>query len=203
MMREIRISTLQPPPAGARRGGGEPKAAKGPAENAAGQGQQAEPQGEMTAEAVAALVQSALRDFAQQQQAQQTEAEKLAGMNGTQRLEYERDSYKNQLEQLQKQMNLSQMQAAARSMLAEKHIHAADGLICAIVTEDAETTKKNVEDFAKMFTDAVEAAVKERLKSDTPRTGVPAGKMTKEQNFAISDAEQRIDAIRKNIDLFQ
>lgn len=181
----------------------ESEAAKGSAENAAGQGQQAEPQGEMTAEAVAALVQSALRDFAQQQQAQQTEAEKLAGMNGTQRLEYERDSYKNQLEQLQKQMNLSQMQAAARSMLAEKHIHAADGLICAIVTEDAETTKKNVEDFAKMFTDAVEAAVKERLKSDTPRTGVPAGKMTKEQIFAISDAEQRIDAIRKNIDLFQ
>lgn len=183
--------------------GGESEVAKGSAENAAGQGQQAEPQGEMTAEAVAALVQSALRDFAQQQQAQQTEAEKLAGMNGTQRLEYERDSYKNQLEQLQKQMNLSQMQAAARSMLAEKHIHAADGLICAIVTEDAETTKKNVEDFAKMFTDAVEAAVKERLKSDTPRTGVPAGKMTKEQIFAISDAEQRIDAIRKNIDLFQ
>ena len=181
----------------------ESEAAKGSAENAAGQGRQAEPQGEMTAEAVAALVQSALRDFAQQQQAQQTEAEKLAGMNGTQRLEYERDSYKNQLEQLQKQMNLSQMQAAARSMLAEKHIHAADGLICAIVTEDAETTKKNVEDFAKMFTDAVEAAVKERLKSDTPRTGVPAGKMTKEQIFAISDAEQRIDAIRKNIDLFQ
>ena len=183
--------------------GSESEAAKGSAENAAGQGQQAEPQGEMTAEAVAALVQSALRDFAQQQQAQQTEAEKLAGMNGTQRLEYERDSYKNQLEQLQKQMNLSQMQAAARSMLAEKHIHAADGLICAIVTEDAETTKKNVEDFAKMFTDAVDAAVKERLKSDTPRTGVPAGKMTKEQIFAISDAEQRIDAIRKNIDLFQ
>lgn len=183
--------------------GSESEAANGSAENAAGQGQQAEPQGEMTAEAVAALVQSALRDFAQQQQAQQTEAEKLAGMNGTQRLEYERDSYKNQLEQLQKQMNLSQMQAAARSMLAEKHIHAADGLICAIVTEDAETTKKNVEDFAKMFTDAVEAAVKERLKSDTPRTGVPAGKMTKEQIFAISDAEQRIDAIRKNIDLFQ
>lgn len=183
--------------------GSESEASKGSAENAAGQGQQAEPQAEMTAEAVAALVQSALRDFAQQQQAQQTEAEKLAGMNGTQRLEYERDSYKNQLEQLQKQMNLSQMQAAARSMLAEKHIHAADGLICAIVTEDAETTKKNVEDFAKMFTDAVEAAVKERLKSDTPRTGVPAGKMTKEQIFAISDAEQRIDAIRKNIDLFQ
>ena len=185
--------------------GSESEAAKGSAENA--DLTITRPQFEMmTGDLLARTiqpVQNALRDFAQQQQAQQTEAEKLAGMNGTQRLEYERDSYKNQLEQLQKQMNLSQMQAAARSMLAEKHIHAADGLICAIVTEDAETTKKNVEDFAKMFTDAVEAAVKERLKSDTPRTGVPAGKMTKEQIFAISDAEQRIDAIRKNIDLFQ
>lgn len=37
--------------------GSESEAAKGSAENAAGQGQQAEPQGEMTAEAVAALVQ--------------------------------------------------------------------------------------------------------------------------------------------------
>lgn len=42
--------------------GSESEAAKGSAENAAGQGQQAEPQGEMTAEAVAALVQNALRD---------------------------------------------------------------------------------------------------------------------------------------------
>lgn len=63
-------------------------------------------------------------------------------MNGTQRLEYERDSYKDQLAQLQKQMNLAQMQDTARGMLAEKNIHAADGLLAAIVTEDAETTKR-------------------------------------------------------------
>lgn len=75
-----------------------------------------------------------LQDFTAKQQAQQSEAEKLAGMNGTQRLEYERDSYKDQLAQLQKQMNLAQMQDTARGMLAEKNIHAADGLLAAIVT---------------------------------------------------------------------
>ena len=80
----------------------------------------------MTPETVTALV--------AKQQAQQSEAEKLAGMNGTQRLEYERDSYKDQLAQLQKQMNLAQMQDTARGMLAEKNIHAADGLLAAIVT---------------------------------------------------------------------
>ncbi len=88
----------------------------------------------MTPETVTALVQKMLQDFTAKQQAQQSEAEKLAGMNGTQRLEYERDSYKDQLAQLQKQMNLAQMQDTARGMLAEKNIHAADGLLAAIVT---------------------------------------------------------------------
>lgn len=157
----------------------------------------------MTPETVTALVQKMLQDFTKKQQAQQSEAEKLAGMNGTQRLEYERDSYKDQLAQLQKQMNLAQMQDTARGMLAEKNIHAADGLLAAIVTEDAETTKKNVEQFAQLFSDAVEAAVKERLRSSTPKTGTPAGKMTKEQIFAIADADERIEAIRSNMDLFQ
>ena len=157
----------------------------------------------MTPETVTALVQKMLQDFTEKQQAQQSEAEKLAGMNGTQRLEYERDNYKDQLAQLQKQMNLAQMQDTARGMLAEKNIHAADGLLAAIVTEDAETTKKNVEQFAQLFSDAVEAAVKERLRSSTPKTGTPAGKMTKEQIFAITDADERIEAIRSNMDLFQ
>jgi hypothetical protein len=157
----------------------------------------------MTPETVTALVQKMLQDFTAKQQAQQSEAEKLAGMNGTQRLEYERDSYKDQLAQLQKQMNLAQMQDTARGMLAEKNIHAADGLLAAIVTEDAETTKKNVEQFAQLFSDAVEAAVKERLRSSTPKAGTPAGKMTKEQIFAIADADERIEAIRSNMDLFQ
>ena len=169
----------------------------------AGKGTGAETPAAMTAETVTALVQQMLRDFTAKQQADQSEAAKLAGMNGTQRLEYERDNYKNHLAQLQKQVNLSQMQDTARAMLAEKNIHAADGLISAIVTEDAETTKQNVEQFAKLFTDAVEAAVKERLKSGTPKAGAPAGKMTKEQIFAIPDAEQRIDAIRNNMELFQ
>ena len=157
----------------------------------------------MTPETVTALVQKMLQDFTAKQQAQQSEAEKLAGMNGTQRLEYERDSYKDQLAQLQKQMNLAQMQDTARGMLAEKNLHAADGLLAAIVTEDAETTKKNVEQFAQLFSDAVEAAVKERLRSSTPKAGTPAGKMTKEQIFAIADADERIEAIRSNMDLFQ
>lgn len=157
----------------------------------------------LTVDAVSAMVQKMFADYTSKQEAQQTEAEKLAGMNGTQRLEYERDNYKSQLEALQKQVTMGQMQSTARAMLAEKDIHAPDNLIAAIVTADAETTKQNVEDFAKLFSGAVDAAVRQRLKSETPRTGKAAGKMTKEQIFAIADDDKRIDAIRNNMDLFQ
>lgn len=157
----------------------------------------------LTMEDVSAMMQKMLADYTSKQQKQQTEAERLKGMNGTQRLEYERDNYKSQLEALQKQVTMGQMQSAARAMLAEKDIHAPDNLIAAIVTADAETTKQNVEDFAKLFSGAVDAAVRQRLKSETPRTGKAAGKMTKEQIFAIADDDKRIDAIRNNMDLFQ
>ncbi len=72
-----------------------------------------------------------------------------------------------------------------------------------LVTDNAETTKQNVEEFSKLFSDAVEAAVKERLKGETPRRGTPASKMTKEQILAIKDDPKRIQAIRENIELFQ
>ena len=100
----------------------------------------------MTPETVTALVQKMLQDFTAKQQAQQSEAEKLAGMNGTQRLEYERDSYKDQLAQLQKQMNLAQMQDTARGMLAEKNIHAAEGLLAAIVNIVNKTDRRREKD---------------------------------------------------------
>lgn len=156
----------------------------------------------ITPESVSQMIKSAFAEFAKQQKEAQTEAEKLSGMNAQQKAEYERDNYRTQLEDLQKQVAVSKMQGAARTMLAEKNIHVPDSLIAAIVTEDAETTKQNVEGFAQAFTAAVEACVKSRLKSETPRTGSAASKLTKEQIFAIKDNDARIKAINENIDLF-
>lgn len=157
---------------------------------------------EVTAETVAAMIQESLKSFAQQQAAEQSEAEKLAGMNDAQRLEYERDSYKSQLEALQRQAAMAQMQNTARAMLAEKQIHVPDTLLQNLVTTDAQTTKQNVESFAQLFSEAVEASVKARLKAPTPKTGTASGKMTKEQIFSISDEGKRLQAIRENMSLF-
>jgi len=151
----------------------------------------------LTAEAVSQMIAEAFQGFEQRQ----SEAKKLAEMTDQQRAETERDSYKQQLHALQKQVEAAQMQKTAREMLSEKGIHLPDSLV-AVVAEDAKTTKTQVEAFATLFTEAVENAVKERLKGEPPKTGT-SGRMTKEQIFAIPDEGKRLQAIRDNMNLFE
>lgn len=165
----------------------------------------AEPQNEptqpaeaLTAEAVSQMIAEAFQGFEQRQ----SEAKKLAEMTDQQRAETERDSYKQQLQALQKQVEAAQMQKTAREMLSEKGIHLPDSLVAAVVAEDTKTTKTQVEAFATLFTEAVENAVKERLKGEPPKTGT-SGRMTKEQIFAIPDEGKRLQAIRDNMNLFE
>lgn len=148
----------------------------------------------LTAEAVSQMIAEAFQGFEQRQ--------KLAEMTDQQRAETERDSYKQQLQALQKQVEAAQMQKTAREMLSEKGIHLPDSLVAAVVAEDAKTTKTQVEAFATLFTEAVENAVKERLKGEPPKTGA-SGRMTKEQIFAIPDEGKRLQAIRDNMNLFE
>ena len=163
----------------------------------------AEPQNEpahpsaLTAEEVSRMIADAVSGLEQRQ----SEAKKLAEMTDQQRAETERDRYKQQLEDLQKQVDAAQMQQTARGILAEKGIHLPDSLLAQIVTTDAKTTKEQVEAFSKLFTQAVEETVKERLKGEPPKRGTSSG-MTKEQIFAIKDDAARIKAINENMNLF-
>ena len=147
------------------------------------------------------------RKFAEWQKKQQKavdEAQKLATMNATQKAEYERDQLKKELEELKRISALSEMSKTARKMLSDNGITISDDLLSVMVTEDAETTKAAVDGFSQMFTQAVEAAVKERLKGDPPRkgsgSGVPA--MTKEQIMAIRDPELRQKKMLEHKELF-
>lgn len=162
------------------------------------QNEPTQPAETLTAEAVSQMIAEAFQGFEQRQ----SEAKKLAEMTDQQRAETERDSYKQQLQALQKQVEAAQMQKTAREMLSEKGIHLPDSLVAAVVAEDAKTTKTQVEAFATLFTEAVENAVKERLKGEPPKTGA-SGRMTKEQIFAIPDEGKRLQAIRDNMNLFE
>ena len=76
-------------------------------------------------------------------------------------------------------------------------------MLSLMVTDDAEATKKAIGDFAKAFSEAVENAVKERLKGNTPRKSSGSTKpMTKEEIMAIRDPELRQKKMLENKHLF-
>ena len=146
------------------------------------------------------------KKFAEWQKKQQKavdEAQKLATMDANQKVEYERDQPKKELEELKRVSALAEMSKTARKMLSDNGITISDDLLSVMVTEDADSTKAAIDSFSTMFTEAVEDAVKERLKGEPPRKGAgsPAA-MTKEQILAIKDPELRQKKMLENRSLF-
>lgn len=106
------------------------------------------------------------------------EAKKLAEMNAQQKAEYERDKANDEKAELQKELDeykrqatLAEMTKTARKMLTDEGISAPDEILARLVTTDAEETKAAVDSFSKVFKEAVENAVKDRLRGEIPKKG--------------------------------
>ena len=131
------------------------------------------------------------------------EAQKLATMNAQQKAEYERDKLQKELDEYKRKDSLAAMSNTARKMLTDDGISVSDELLTMLVTTDAEKTKAAVDGFKTAFKDAVEAAVKERLKGEPPKKGTGgATSMTKEAIMAIKDPELRQQKMLENKHLF-
>ena len=153
-------------------------------------------------EEVNAILSKKFAKWTAQKEKELSEAQKLAEMDAQQKAEYERDQLKNKLAELEKQSALNQMGKTARSILSEKGINVPDELISVLVTEEAESTKKNVDAFAEVFAVAVESAVNEKLKSGTPKRMAGSKAMTRDEILNIPDAKARRKAIQENLELF-
>lgn len=106
------------------------------------------------------------------------EAKKLAEMNAQQKAEYERDKANEEKAELQKELDeykrqatLAEMTKTARKMLADEGISAPDEILARLVTTDAEETKTAVDSYSKAYKEAVENAVKDRLRGEIPKKG--------------------------------
>ena len=131
------------------------------------------------------------------------EANKLAEMNAQQKAEYERDQLRKELDDYKRKDSIAEMTKTARKMLSENGVTISDDLLAHLVTTDAKETKEAVDGFSKAFKDAVESAVKERLKGEPPKKGSGgAPSMTKEQIMAIKDHELRQKKMLENKELF-
>lgn len=145
------------------------------------------------------------RQQRQSQQAQQKaidEATKLATMTAQEKAEYERDQLQQELDSLKKAQVIAEMGKTARQMLSDDGINVPDTLVEMIVSSDAETTKKNVKQFSKLFKGAVQSAVKDALKGKTPEKG-SGSSITKEDIMKITDRVERQRMIAEHMDLFK
>lgn len=132
-----------------------------------------------------------------------SEAEKLAQMTSEEKAEYRAKKAEQELADLKKQMALGDMAKTARKMLSEENISVPDEIIMNLVSDDAEKTKSSVELFAKVFKDAVQAAVKETLKGNPPKANNGSTTtVTREQILAVKDRTERQRLIAENPQLF-
>lgn len=98
-----------------------------------------------------------------------TEAEKLAKMNAEQKAEYERNKREEELERREAEITRRELRATAIETLAEKGLP--KQLADILDYTDAEKTNKSIENVEKVFREAVELAVNEKLRGGNPPKG--------------------------------
>lgn len=135
-------------------------------------------------------------------EAEKTQAEKLAKMNAEEKIAFERDQLKAELEELRQEKAKSEMTKTARGMLAEADINISEDLLATLVTEEAEVTKTNVDSFIKSFKEEVDKAVKEALKGKVAKKPASPIGLTKEAILSVKDRSERLRLIAENQGLF-
>ena len=133
-----------------------------------------------------------------------SEAEKLAKMTNEEKAAYRMSQMEKELNAIKEKDTLAEMSKTARKMLSEEDINIPDELLSHLVSTDAEDTKNTVQAFAKLFKDAVQDAVKDKLKGNPPKRGTGGkGNITREQILEIKNPSERQRMIAEHMDLFE
>ena len=148
------------------------------------------------------------RKFAEMQKKLETEkakgaeAARLAQMSAEEKANERIRQLEERLAAADREKEVAAMSKQARAMLQDKGIVVSDELLANLISDNADNTKASVESFISLFNSAVEKAVKEALKGESPKAGsAPAG-MTKEQILAIPNRAERQRMMKEHKDLF-
>lgn len=98
-----------------------------------------------------------------------SEAAKLAKMSADERIKAESEKRQSDIEKREKELNMREYRYEAKHQLEENGLP--DTFVDMVLSEDAETTKNNIGAIKAEFDKAIEAAVNEKLKGTTPKTG--------------------------------
>lgn len=102
--------------------------------------------------------------------AEKTEAEKLEKMNKEQKLEYQAQKEKQEKENALAELNAYKLKEQALTIASEKGLDVSLLNLIDFKSTTAEQLNINIDNMTSVFNKAVEKAVNERLKEDTPIT---------------------------------
>ena len=173
----------------------------GAGEGGASGAQEQKPAAKYTDEDLDRIINQKFAAWQKQQEKKVSEAERLSKMTAEEKANERIKQLEERLAAADKEKAVSAMTKQARAILSDKGIHVDDTLLSNLIADDADATKANCENFISLFTAAVEKAVKEKVKGDTPKTGTSAG-ITKEQILKIQNRAERQRLMAEHKDLF-
>ena len=148
------------------------------------------------------------RKAAEKKARQQAEAEKLKNMSAAEKRDAEFEQMKARLASLEAEKNQAEMLSTASDILKDAGINVSSKLVGHLIAETADETKANVDEFVKLFNDAVNKGVKAAMKaagSSPKRKGgsSDSGEWTKEKIYEVKDPIKRQQLIKEHWDLFK
>ena len=131
----------------------------------------------------------------------QSEGERLAKLTKDERAKEEEAKRLADLEAREKAIAVKELRIETQSLLSDEGLPIE--FLDVVMADTAESVKENIASIRKVFDEAVEKRVNERLTQDKPRRGATAGAMTKAEIMAVQDANERQKLIAENLELFR
>lgn len=164
--------------------------------------EETKPEYKYTDEDVDKIVSKKIAKERERAKAEADEAARLAKMTEQERTAAELKKALDEVEALRAEKAQNEMRATARKMLSDANISVSDGLLNVLVTTDADSTKKAVDDFAAIFKTEVDKAVKAKLGGEPPKVGGTKS-LTKDDILAVENREERQKLIAEHLELFE
>ena len=144
------------------------------------------------------------RKAAEKKARQQAEAEKLKNMTAAEKRDAEFEQMKARLASLEAEKNQAEMLSTASDILKDAGIVVSSKLVGHLIAETADETKANVDEFVKLYNDAVNKGVKAAMKASgsNPKKG-GTSTLTREEIMKVKNPVERQKLIKDNMQLFR
>lgn len=137
---------------------------------------------------------------------QAAEAEKLKNMSTAEKQAAELAQMKAELAELKAEKLHGDMISTASDILKDAGVNVGSKLVSKLIADTAEETKANVDEFVKLFNDAVNKGVKAAMKASgsSPKKSTGGGDAwTKESIMAVKNPSERQKLIKEHMNLFK